>query len=153
METREEPGRKMSDGQECLDLLGDHRLPSRSVSDPFDRDAQEGLDELDVLPAVLGELLVRRARGDVGLPSGELLVLDGDLGELVEIGCKEEARGEEEGSEAKGKETGEDGEGRREKVKREKEEGGDKKRKKKKGKRRAERHSVSEAVASEWMMN
>lgn len=49
--------------------LRQHTLASRTDTDPLDRDLEELLDELNVLFAVLGEVVVRGDVLDGGLPA------------------------------------------------------------------------------------
>lgn len=62
------------------------RASPRSSSDPPNLDSDKVLDELDVLAAVLGEVLVLGDGGNARLPPRELDVLHLNLGEVVEVG-------------------------------------------------------------------
>lgn len=67
----------------------DGTVPSGSDTDPLDLDPEVVLDELDVLLAVLGQILELLDTRNVSLPSGQSLVLHLDLGESVKVGYNE----------------------------------------------------------------
>ena len=64
----------------------DHGLASRSNTDPLNLDAEEALDELDVLPTRFRQLLKGSCLGNVALPAGEGLVLHLHLGQHLKVG-------------------------------------------------------------------
>ena len=67
-------------------LTSNGRMSGRPNTDPLDLDAEVLFNKLDILLAVDGQLLKRRALGDIRLPAWEGRVLDLDLGQQVQIG-------------------------------------------------------------------